>query len=84
MARETKNIEATARVVMPPQNSRRPRRSRYLIPEDSFWDIAGMSDAGEGPTNVSENKHQYLAEIPSRKTREATFNHHCSPKLPHR
>lgn len=41
-----------------------PRRSRrtsvLLTPEDSFWNIVGMID-DDGPTDVSSNKHPYLA-----------------------
>src|SRR5713226_7203656 len=31
--------------------------------EDSLWRLAGIADSGpDGPTDVSENKHRYLAD----------------------
>jgi len=50
---------------------RRPRRKHeaVLTPEDSFWNIVGMFEASEGPTDVSANKHKYLAEAYLPKTR---------------
>jgi excisionase family DNA binding protein len=30
--------------------------------DDPLWDIVGMIDSPDGPTDVSRNKHKYLAE----------------------
>src|SRR3954453_275507 len=31
--------------------------------DDSLWNLAGIADSGpDGPTDVSENKHRYLAD----------------------
>jgi hypothetical protein len=51
-------------ILMPPRKlrRRRPGRTPHLTADDSFWDIVGMSDAKEGPTDVSANKDRYLAE----------------------
>ena len=56
-------------VLMPPRSSGRrhgaeggARRGRYLREDDALWNIVGMSTAQEGPTDVSENKHRYLAD----------------------
>jgi hypothetical protein len=39
-----------------------PRRSRSLRPDDSLWNIVGMDQSPDSPTDVSSNKHKYLAE----------------------
>ena len=39
-----------------------PRRRRRLYDDDAIWDIVGMSSADDGPNDVSEHKHRYLAE----------------------
>src|SRR5579862_6632756 len=59
----TENGEPIA-VLSPAPRRRRPRRKHeaVLTPEDSFWNIVGMFEASEGPTDVSANKHKYLAE----------------------
>jgi hypothetical protein len=39
------------------------RRARPITAEDPLWNIVGMADSGpDGPTDVSRNKHKYLAE----------------------
>lgn len=51
-----------AGTLVPPKPARRSRRQfRPLTEGDPLWNIVGMSDR-EGPTDVSENKHKYLAE----------------------
>ena len=43
--------------------NRRPRRRhRGLTPEDTLWNIIGIIDDPDGPTDVSANKHKYLAD----------------------
>ena len=39
-----------------------PRRRRRLYDDDAIWDIVAMSTAVDGPNDVSEHKHRYLAE----------------------
>ena len=49
----------------PPQSIKRRRAARkpeYLTPRDTMWDIVGMDKSTDGPTDVSTNKHKYLAE----------------------
>ena len=41
---------------------KRGRKTGILTKDDPFWDIVGMSEANERPTDVSENKYRYLAE----------------------
>lgn len=53
---------ATVTPAQPAKRRRSPRRPTYLTPDDSLWNIVGMHEAKEGPTDVSENKHKYLAE----------------------
>jgi hypothetical protein len=40
---------------------RRPRKSGVITEDDSLWNIVGMGES-EGPGDISENKHKYLAE----------------------
>jgi len=50
-------------------SSPRPsRRSRVFTKDDPLWNIVGMFDDPEGPTDVSSNKHAYLAEAYMPKT----------------
>lgn len=44
-----------------PPAKRRPRKTGILGPHDSMRDIIGMAETS-GPTDVSENKHTYLAD----------------------
>lgn len=44
-----------------PRAKRRSRKSGILGPRDSMRDIIGMAETS-GPTDVSENKHRYLAD----------------------
>jgi hypothetical protein len=38
-------------------------RGRPLTLDSPLWNIVGMADSGpEGPTDVSRNKHKYLAD----------------------
>jgi hypothetical protein len=41
---------------------RRPRKSGIISESDSLWNIVGMGQS-EGPGDISENKHKYLAEV---------------------
>lgn len=59
--------EAVA-IITPVNPVRRMRKSGILTKKDSFWNIVGIAQ-GEGPTDVSENKHKYLAEAYSAPTR---------------
>lgn len=45
--------------------NRRPRRRREpgLGPDDTLWNIIGIIHDPDGPTDVSSNKHKYLADI---------------------
>lgn len=47
------------------------RRRRKLSADDPLWDIVGLGRS-EGPTDVSTNKHKYLAE--------AAADQHGSPR----
>lgn len=39
------------------------RLARPVTADDPLWNIIGMADSGpEGPTDVSRNKHKYLAD----------------------
>lgn len=40
----------------------RKRRNGVFTMDDPLWNIVGMFDDTEGPTDVSSNKHKYLAE----------------------
>lgn len=43
--------------------NRRPRRRpQGLTAEDTLWNIVGIIDDPDGPTDVSSNKHKYLAD----------------------
>lgn len=44
------------------QATRRPRRSARAAPRDSLWEIIGMFEDADGPTDVSSKKHAYLAD----------------------
>ena len=46
----------------PRKPSARRRRTGCLREDDTFWNIVGMVTAEDGPTDVSSNKHHYLAE----------------------
>jgi antitoxin (DNA-binding transcriptional repressor) of toxin-antitoxin stability system len=35
---------------------------RVFTRDDALWDIVGMFDDPEGPTDVSSNKHKYLTK----------------------
>ena len=44
------------------ERTRRPRRKTGIITkDDSLWNIVGIGRS-EGPGDISENKHKYLAE----------------------
>ena len=49
--------------VVSPMKSIRRRRAKKgpFTKDDALWDIVGIGRS-EGPTDVSENKHRYLAE----------------------
>lgn len=51
-------------VLMPPSRKRArvSRKQGYLTADDPFWNIVGMSEVTEGPTDVSESKYRYLAD----------------------
>ena len=59
----------TVAVVVPAPRVRyanhRPRRRKEpgLGPNDTLWNIIGIIDDPGGPTDVSSNKHKYLADI---------------------
>ena len=43
--------------------SRSAQQGGPFTMDDSLWNLAGIADSGpDGPTNVSENKHRYLAD----------------------
>lgn len=44
-----------------PRAKRGKRKTGILDPHDSMRDIIGMAETS-GPTDVSENKHKYLAD----------------------
>jgi hypothetical protein len=49
-------------VLTPVKAARRPRvKKGPFTSDDALWDIVGIGES-EGPTDVSENKHRYLAE----------------------
>jgi hypothetical protein len=43
------------------------RRVAVFTRNDALWDIVGLIDDADGPTDVSSNKQQYLAEAYSPK-----------------
>jgi len=46
-----------------PKRSARPRKTGILTRKDSLWSIIGIAGDPDDPTtDVSSNKHQYLAE----------------------
>ncbi len=47
----------------------RPKREGREAPEDTILSIIGMFDDPDGPTDVSTNKHKYLAEAYMPKTK---------------
>lgn len=52
-------------VLIPPRpepKTTRKRRTRYLHPDDTFWNIVGMYSEPGDTTDVSRNKYKYLAE----------------------
>ena len=40
----------------------RRRKSGLIAKDDALWDIVGLAGDDKGPTDVSRNKHKYLAE----------------------
>ena len=40
---------------------RAPRRRRTTSPDDPLWEIVGIAHS-DGPGDVAENKHKYLAD----------------------
>jgi hypothetical protein len=55
-----------------PVGTKKPSRSRKgqgLTFDDAIWDIVGMA-SGDGPTDVSSNHHEYLADYYATKGRE--------------
>jgi len=44
-----------------PKRRRSPRKSSHFSFDDPLWDIAGIGHSG-GPSDVSSNKHKYLAD----------------------
>lgn len=48
----------------PRRGRRAPAKPRHLMPNDALLDIIGLGGPGDpnGPTDVSANKHRYLAE----------------------
>ena len=47
---------------------RAPAKPRHLMPNDALLDIIGLGGPGDpnGPTDVSANKHRYLADAAAR------------------
>src|SRR6266550_5980135 len=41
---------------------RKRQKPKYFTKDDPLWNIVGMFDDPDGPTDVSENKGKYLAE----------------------
>ncbi len=48
-------------MLVPLEAPRRRRKSGIVTKKDSLWNIVGLG-ASEGPGDVSENKHKYLAD----------------------
>ncbi len=46
----------------PRKRRRRDRELQPLTPDDTIWNIVGIIGDPDGPTDVSSNKHKYLAE----------------------
>jgi len=47
--------------VKAPRDKRSRRKSGIITKDDSLWNIVGMGQS-EGPGDVSQNKHRYVAE----------------------
>lgn len=47
--------------VLPSRSATGRRKTGLIGDDDPLWNIVGMASS-EGPTDVSENKHRYLAE----------------------
>ena len=64
------------RLAKPARTSR--AKGRLFTKDDSLWDIVGMFKADDGPTDVSANVDEYLAEglTPTR------TNEHFQPPTP--
>ncbi len=48
-------------VIRPLQPMPRPRKSGLVSKDDSLWNIVAIGKS-DGPTDISQNKHKYLAE----------------------
>ncbi len=57
--------EALDQFLSPVAPSRQPaaKRGGAFTMNDALWNLAGIADSGpDGPRDVSENKHKYLAD----------------------
>ena len=58
-----------ATIIPPSPQARTRRRAVPFTHHDTLWDIVGLIDDDQGPTDVSSHKHQYLAEAYTPKRR---------------
>ncbi len=65
---ELQTLDDLVRIVAPIRIGRaQPRmesnHARPFTSDDPLWKIVGLIDDPNGPTDVSSNKHKYLAEV---------------------
>ena len=45
-----------------PKRSRAPRAARHFSFDDPLFEMVGVAHVPDGPTDISENNHAYLAD----------------------
>ncbi len=62
--RQVVRVRGRAVALVPQTESKRksPRRTHQLTRASALWSVVGAISEPSGPTDVSANKHQYLAE----------------------
>ena len=61
LKRDDEELAMITPMTRPVSRAARRRKTGIITKDDPIWNIVGMG-ASEGPGDVSENKHRYLAE----------------------